>query len=216
MRSAARATYAGSFASPAEMLRELERLTAPLGPSECVRNFVGVVEDMGEDKLAVETELFPRDALEFYTHHNLGEAAPPDADGRMAALAERFYTPERGGGQGDYRAGMKAKVDNVVDCLAGFPGSKRAVLAVAFSGGKDSAEVRHDQTDEAKCLREIHFYVDEADGRVHATGFMRAQAASIFPKNVHFIGSLMREVASRLGRGVGSYTHMVTSLVGER
>jgi hypothetical protein len=45
---------------------------------------------------------------------------------------------------------------------------------------------------------------------------MRAQAAIIFPKNIHFIGSVMDEVAKRVGVEGGSYTHFVVTLVRDR
>jgi hypothetical protein len=31
---------------------------------------------------------------------------------------------------GDYREGLQAKIDNVVDCLTKFPESKRAVITI--------------------------------------------------------------------------------------
>ena len=35
--------------------------------------------------------------------------------------------PERGGGQGDYRQGIRAKISNAIECLKTEPLSKRAV-----------------------------------------------------------------------------------------
>ena len=35
--------------------------------------------------------------------------------------------PERGGDQGDYRAGIRAKINNAIECLKSEPLSKRAV-----------------------------------------------------------------------------------------
>lgn len=72
-------------------------------------------------------------------------------------------------------------------------------------------------TDEAKCLRELHFYLDDpASGprRLSCTGTIRAQAASIFPKNIHdhFIGTMMQHIAQQLKVEVGTYTHQVTTL----
>lgn len=37
--------------------------------------------------------------------------------------------PERGGDQGDYRAGIRAKINNAIECLKTEPLSKRAVSA---------------------------------------------------------------------------------------
>ena len=51
-------------------------------------------------------------------------------------------------------------------------------------------------SDDDKCMREIHFYIE--NNRLNATVLFRAQAALIFPKNIHFIGSLMDEVRSAL------------------
>lgn len=42
------------------------------------------------------------------------------------------------------------------------------------------------------------------------------QAATIFPKNIHYIGTIMHIVARRLGVPVGAYTHFVTTLVDGR
>jgi len=145
-------------------------------------------------------------------------------------LHAAFYTPARGGGQGDYRDGIAEKIANVVSCLRAFPHSKRAVLAIPHTrAGSITAD--HTNTDEAKCLRELHFHLDDGPDpadpddataalppgpRLCCTGFMRAQAASIFPKNIHFIGTLMHQIARQLNVPVGSYTHIVTTLVNER
>lgn len=204
------------YATPRNMYEHIDAATRNLAPQECVRNFCGVIESMREQDLVIETELFPRDALEFYTAFNLeGAVKPaPEVEVRMDELKTAYLDPFRGSGQGDYRHGMIAKVENVVDCLSRFPGSKRAVLAVPFGEpGRGSAEVSHEEDESAKCVRELHLYIDGADQKLHATGFMRAQAASIFPKNVHFIGKLMNFIAARLGREVGTYTHFVTTLV---
>jgi hypothetical protein len=160
-----------------------------------------VVADMSPAGYLVETDLFPAAALEFYTRHNLG-LLDPEHNASDAEGYAKYYNPARGGGQGDYRAGMVAKIDNVVDCLAKFPASKRAILSVP-----NAAALDHTVDADAKCLRELHFYIEaraplpEEEGgpagavpaaeveAVHCTGFMRAQAASIFPKNIHMIGA---------------------------
>ena len=57
-----------------------------------------------------------------------------------------------------------------------------------------------------KCMREMHFYLEEEEEEedggwlLNATVLMRAQAAEIFPKNIHFIGSLMDRVADGLNQ----------------
>jgi hypothetical protein len=208
-----------SFATPREMYAHIRSLTSR---HAVVRNYVGVVECMSGGDLVVETDLFPRDALEFYSKYNLNHLDVAN-NARDAELHKRFYTPARGGGQGDYRSGVAAKLANVVSALQSFPNSKRAVFPVPHSD-KPSSTADHTDTDEAKCLRELHFYLEpitdasnpQQQRRLCCTGFMRAQAASIFPKNIHFIGTVMEHMARQLNVPVGSYTHIVTTLVDER
>lgn len=177
------------------------------GAYSIVRNYCGVVNNMSKEELVIETDLFPREALVFYTNHNL--LLPVEE-----AAKAKYYTAARGGGQGDYRDGITEKIDNVKQCLTEFPHSKRAVLTVPYSS-VFSKDVKHQDTNEAKCLRELHFYI-ENDDKLHCSGFMRAQAASIFPKNIHFIGSIMHLIGDSIGKEVGSYTHFVTTLTNER
>lgn len=162
--------------------------------------------------------LSPRaDVLEFYSKYNLLLLDLEHSD-RDKALHAKFYNAARGGGQGDYREGIQAKIANVVSCLRSFPNSKRAVLPVPHAL-RGSSTADHTDTDEAKCLRELHFHVDaDRNGTptLCCTGFMRAQAASIYPKNIHFIGSVMHHIAKQLQLPVGHYTHIVTTLVNER
>ena len=40
-----------------------------------------------------------------------------------------WMLPERGGDQGDYRAGIRSKINNAIECLKTEPLSKRAVKA---------------------------------------------------------------------------------------
>ena len=128
-------------------------------------------------------------------------------------LYEKYYNEARGGGQGDYSLGFREKMENVVDCLKRYPKSKRAVLTLPYSV-KTSTQVLHPDTADQKCLRELIFYIEE--GKLHCSGVMRAQAAIIFPKNIHFIGSVMEEVGKRVGVEGGSYTHFVVTLVRDR
>ncbi len=167
------------------------------------RNFVGTVSSMSLPAAAcgLATVLFPIEALDFYARLNLGEAV---SEGERAA----WYAPERGGPQGDYAAGMPEKLQNVINALQRFPASKRAVLTVA------SRNVSHEVDADAKCLRELHFYIE--GGRLCASGFMRAQAASIFPKNIYFIALVMARVGAAIGIPVGAYTHFVTTLTSGR
>lgn len=152
----------------------------------------------------VETDLFPVVALDVYSDWNL-ELPVSDAD------RERYFTARRGGGQGDYRAGMRAKIANVVDCLTHFPASKRAVISVV----SDPA-ASHTDDDAAKCLREIHFHLD--GDRLDATVLFRSQAAEIFPKNIHFVGRVMAEISERLPGAVrpGTLHYLATILVSDR
>lgn len=165
-----------------------------------VRNFVQTL-DMSD--YVVETPLFPKAVLAAYSAWNMGQ----EISAEQAALK----TEQRGGLQGDYRDGMAGKIDNVVDCLTAFPHSKRAVISIS----NDSAPAHSSDTD-AKCLREIHLYLD--GGKLNGTMLLRAQAASIFPKNIHFVGSIMTEVASRLPKqpSLGSMFYLATVLVSDR
>ncbi len=145
-----------------------------------IRNFH---QDISMEDWLIETELFSREALEAYTAWNLGHELKPEQ--------RRFFSEQRGGAQGDYRAGMRDKVANVVDCLTRFPASKRAVITIP-----NTPLPTHLSDGDAKCMRELHFHLNE--GALDATVLFRAQAALIFPKNIHFIGGLMQEVGARL------------------
>lgn len=189
--------------TPRSMFEHVNSLTSGLTGSQCVRNYVGLVSNMSREDIIVESELFPRDALSFYTNHNLNKVNPTS----HPALYAAFYTNLRGGEQGDYREGINVKIDNVVDCLTKFPESKRAIITIPNS----PLTPDHTVDSEAKCLRELHFYIE--DGRLCCSGFMRAQAAIIFPKNIHFIGTIQNDIAERLNVPVGTYHHFITTLV---
>ena len=135
------------------------------------------------DDFLIETELFSKDALEAYTAWNLGRELQPEQ--------RKWFSEQRGGAQGDYREGMREKIDNVVDCLTKFPSSKRAVITIP-----NISHPSHESDGDAKCMRELHFHLN--GNALDATVLFRAQAAIIFPKNIHFIGGLMEEVGSRL------------------
>lgn len=165
-----------------------------------VRNFTQLL-DMSS--YVVETELFPVDVLDAYSAWNLEREL---TDGQR-----QHFSEERGGGQGDYRDGMSNKILNVVSCLNEFPDSKRAVITIP-----NEPSASHVDDDNAKCMREIHFYLE--DNALNASVLFRAQAASIFPKNVHFIGSLMDAIAEQLDHqpSVGTLHYVTTILVNDR
>lgn len=165
-----------------------------------VRNFS---QELDMSDYVVETDLFPLEVLDAYSAWNL-EREP-------TSNQRDHFNAERGGGQGDYRDGMAAKIANVVDCLNRFPQSKRAVITIS-----NTPDASHENDDTAKCLREVHFNLD--GGKLNGTVFFRAQAASIFPKNIHFIGALMDTIAAQLDAKppLGSLYYLTSILVGDR
>jgi len=85
----------------------------------------------------------------------------------------------------------------------------------------------HEHTDEAKCCRELHFRLTASKLidyklKLSCTGFFRAQAVDIMPKNFYFVFNIMQVVRQKvmnLGDSnieTGSYTHFVTTLVSTR
>ena len=148
---------------------------------ESLRNFVQLL-DMSD--FVVETDVFPAEVLVAYSAHNM------EKDLNEKQLG--FMNANRGGAQGDYRDGMARKIANVVDCLTKFPASKRALITIGNEPMPD-----HSSDSDAKCVRELQFYIDD-DGKLSGTVFLRAQAAFLFPKNVHMIGSIMCEIAEEL------------------
>eukprot|EP00553_Chaetoceros_curvisetus_P008670 CAMPEP_0204618204 /NCGR_PEP_ID=MMETSP0717-20131115/4934_1 /ASSEMBLY_ACC=CAM_ASM_000666 /TAXON_ID=230516 /ORGANISM="Chaetoceros curvisetus" /LENGTH=216 /DNA_ID=CAMNT_0051631895 /DNA_START=10 /DNA_END=660 /DNA_ORIENTATION=- len=171
----------------------------------------------------VETELFPVEALKVYSAYNLQDEIEEEQ-------RKKYFSAHRGGSQGDYREGMKDKIANVVDCLRRFPSSKRAVITIP-----NTSKPNHESDDDAKCMREIHFYLDKDEGctstttsggskmkmNLNATVWMRAQAAEIFPKNIHFVGSLMERVAEgimseSISVEIGELFYLATTLVSVR
>ena len=171
-----------------------------------VRNFVGVIRDISVPASTVETDLFPRGALEYYTAKNMGwDYTEEDRD--------RWQMDERGGAQGDYREGMPEKIANVVDCLRNEPLSKRAVIPIPYATA-GSATIDWRDRGQNKCCRELHFYLE--DGKLKCTGIVRMQNANIFVKNVHFFATLIGHVAGELGVEVGEYTHWITNVCLDR
>lgn len=196
------------FKTPLEMFKFMRELTEP-NPKKAFRNFVGVIQEINRKSITIETELFPEDALDFYTKHNMNLITPE----KNPKLYEKFYNNLRGGGQGNYSYKFQEKFQNIVDCLTKFPDSKRAVLTMPYSK-KYSHEVAHNDDEEQKCLRELHFFIEE--GTLHCSGFMRSQASIIFPKNMHFIGTVMLDLSDVLKIKTGCYTHFITTLVDGR
>ncbi len=195
-----------TFLNPLEMYNFITKTTQSIGMT---RNFVGIIENMQRESLVIENDLFNKKVLEFYTKHNMDLL---DKEKDYEAYKE-YYNEMRGGGMGDYSMNFQDKLENVVDALKKFPKSKRAIITMPYAN-KKSHEVKHNDDNENKCLRELHFYID--DGCLNCTGFMRAQASIIFPKNIHFIGEVFNQVADKLEVNTGTYTHMVTTLVYDR
>jgi thymidylate synthase len=171
-----------------------------------VRNFVGVIQDISVAASTVETDLFPKGALDYYTAKNMGwEYTQEDYD--------KWQLAERGGAQGDYRDGMKEKIDNVIDCLKTEPLSKRAVIPIPYAM-MGSAQIDWKDQGQNKCCRELHFYIE--DGKLKCTGIVRMQNANIFVKNIHFFAVLIEYVAKELKMEVGEYTHWITNVCLDR
>jgi len=85
----------------------------------------------------------------------------------------------------------------------------------------------HEDTDEAKCCREIHFRLtasksEKYQWKLSCTAFFRAQAVDIMPKNFYFVFNIMQVVKDKVINSLnsdietGSYTHFVTVLVPTR
>jgi hypothetical protein len=66
-------------------------------------------------------------------------------------------------------------------------------------------------------VRELHLYLDDA-GRLSGTVFLRAQAAALFPKNIHMLGSIMQEIAAQLPQrpALGTLFYLASILVADR
>ena len=205
------AAAAAGVASPAAVLTcrqvydEMQDLLGRCSSTtkkKLIRNYTRRI-DMSQRQYVVETALFPLPALRVYSLYNLGQHAELTKEEQT-----RYFSAQRGGAQGDYHDGMPEKISNVVQCLHQYPASKRAVITIPNTSYPD-----HTHDADAKCLRELHFYLDAVETtansssttttapphfRLNATVWMRAQAAEIFPKNIHFIGTLMTTIATAL------------------
>lgn len=166
-----------------------------------VRNFTQLL-DMRD--YLVETDDFPEEVLHAYSAYNMEK--------ELSAAQGKFMNAHRGGAQGDYRDGMAAKMANVIDCLIKFPHSKRAIITVSNQPLPD-----HSSDIDAKCVRELQLYLDD-DGKLSGTVFLRAQAAFLFPKNIHMLGSIMSEIAQQLpGKpALGTLFYLTGILVSDR
>mmetsp|Transcript_53705 Transcript_53705/g.127962 ORF Transcript_53705/g.127962 Transcript_53705/m.127962 type:complete len:266 (-) Transcript_53705:16-813(-) len=193
------------FATAADLYRHIREITSQ-GGDYTVRNFVGVIKDISVASSTVETELFPKGALDFYTKKNMGWKYTKEE-------YDQWFMPERGGEQGDYRDGMPEKIDNVIKCLKEEPRSKRAIIPIPFSS-EGSKTVDWKNQGQTKCCRELHLYIE--DGLLKCTGILRMQNASIFPKNIHFFATLLETVSRELGVPLGEYTHWITNLCHDR
>jgi hypothetical protein len=88
------------FPTAAEMYAYLREVTLP-GGEYVVRNFVGVIDDISPKASTVETDLFPKGALDYYTKKNMGWDYTQEE-------YDTWQMAERGGAQGDYRDGVSA------------------------------------------------------------------------------------------------------------
>ena len=188
--------------------KEMFEYTNSIAP---INDFVGKINVFNEKNAIIETELFDIDSLRYYAKKNCGLEV-------TFKEKELFETEYRGGSQGDYSAEIEQKIDNVVDSLTKFNDSKRAVVMM------NNHWWSHDDTDEAKCLREVHFRIEKQDNHLLlcSTGIFRAQAVDIMPKNFYFVYTIMNLVKEKINKEVdfdikmGSYTHFVTILVPTR
>ena len=177
-----------------------------------VRNFVGVIKDISIPASTVETELFPLGALEYYTKKNMGWDYTQEE-------VDKWQLLQRGGEQGDYRAGITQKIDNAIACLKGEPLSKRATITFPFTGeaaGGTGGSETNDWTYQGmnKCCRELHLYLE--DGQLKCTAIVRMQNANIFVKNIHFFSTLLTHISKEIGVPLGEYTHWITNLCYDR
>ena len=200
------------FAHAGELYDHIRSISKNESKEFVVRNFVGVIEDVSVAASTVETELFPLGALNYYTKKNMGWDYTPEE-------VDTWQLKERGGEQGDYRAGIDKKIANAIACLKAESLSKRATITFPFTGeeagGKGGSET-NDWTDQGmnKCCRELHLYLE--DGKLKCTGLVRMQNANIFVKNIHFFATLLEHVAGELDVEVGEYTHWITNLCYDR
>ena len=101
------------FDTTSDMYDYLHDTTQEGGAGEFVlRNFVGVIRDISVEASTVQTELFPKGALDYYTKKNMGWDYTKEEYGQ-------WRLPERGGEQGDYREGVSAMMVMMMMMLRG-------------------------------------------------------------------------------------------------
>jgi len=176
-------------------------------------NFTGIIQEFNKENATILTDLFDLDTLDYYARKNCGFQVTKDE-------VKKYETEYRGGLQGDYSSDMDSKIENIVESLINFPASKRAVVMM------NNKWWSHDDTDEAKCCRELHFYLSKSkyDNTMllNCTGIFRAQAVDIMPKNFFFVYKILEVINEKLNIQtnqkymIGSYTHFVTILVPTR
>ena len=178
-----------------------------------INNFTGIIQEFNKENATILTDLFDLDTLDYYARKNCGFQVTKDE-------VKKYETEYRGGLQGDYSSDMDSKIENIVESLINFPASKRAVVMM------NNKWWSHDDTDEAKCCRELHFYLSKSkyDNTMllNCTGIFRAQAVDIMPKNFFFVYKILEVINEKLNIQtnqkymIGSYTHFVTILVPTR
>jgi len=177
-------------------------------------DFTGVIHSFNERNALIETDLFDEKSLKYYAKKNCGMEVTEEEK-------KLFETEYRGGSQGDYSIEMNKKINNVVESLVKFPSSKRAVIMM------NNKWWLHEDTDEAKCCRELHFRLTPSElsnskWKISCTGIFRAQAVDIMPKNFYFVYNIMEVIRQKISHSLkyeiemGSYTHFVTILVATR
>ena len=189
---------------------EMQNSAKKIAPTN---NFTGIIEEFNKENATILSDLFDLETLDYYARKNCGFPVTKDE-------VEKYETEYRGGLQGDYSSDMDSKIKNIVDSLINFPASKRAVVMM------NNKWWTHDDTDEAKCCRELHFYLSTSkDGNsmlLNCTGIFRAQAVDIMPKNFFFVYKILEVINEKLNSQakqkylIGSYTHFVTILVPTR
>ena len=189
---------------------EMQNSAKKLAPTN---NFTGIIDEFSKENATILSDLFDLETLDYYARKNCGFPV-------TKAEVEKYETEYRGGLQGDYSSDMDSKIKNIVDSLINFPASKRAVVMM------NNKWWTHDDTDEAKCCRELHFYLSTSkDGNsmlLNCTGIFRAQAVDIMPKNFFFVYKILEVINEKLNSQakqkylIGSYTHFVTILVPTR
>jgi len=189
---------------------EMQNSAKKIAPTN---NFTGIIDEFNKENATILSDLFDLETLDYYARKNCGFPVTKDE-------VEKYETEYRGGLQGDYSSDMDSKIKNIVDSLINFPASKRAVVMM------NNKWWTHDDTDEAKCCRELHFYLSTSkDGNsmlLNCTGIFRAQAVDIMPKNFFFVYKILEVINEKLNSQakqkylIGSYTHFVTILVPTR